>query len=298
MAGIFGFFDYTKPGPGVDKEAPQKHGFFVFWEILGRKFWKLTGLNLLYAVCSIPAFIIYFLLVSSVMPFFQEFATNAGYELSDLYTSIIFLTAILANLLLIIFGAGPVSAGFSYVLRNYSRQEHAWILSDFFDHFKKNFLQGLIAFLIDIVAMVVIVGNIYFYSGDTPLSPTLKTIMITIFSVICIFYTMMHFYIYPMMVTFDLKLKHIYRNAFLMTMIKLPQNIVILFTTVSITAIISYLSISLNVMILAIISAVILYSFLGFMQVSYSYPVMAKLLIAKDENTLSEPDEDTISEDI
>jgi hypothetical protein len=29
MAGFFGFFDYTKPGPGIDKDEPQKAAIFV-----------------------------------------------------------------------------------------------------------------------------------------------------------------------------------------------------------------------------------------------------------------------------
>ena len=32
MAGFFGFLDFTKEGPGVRKDAPQKKAFFVFFE--------------------------------------------------------------------------------------------------------------------------------------------------------------------------------------------------------------------------------------------------------------------------
>ena len=47
-------FNYSKPGPGVDKDGPQKKRFFYFFELFGRKFWKLIELNLLYLVCCIP----------------------------------------------------------------------------------------------------------------------------------------------------------------------------------------------------------------------------------------------------
>ena len=34
MAGLFGgLFNYDKEGPGVDKNAPKKKGFIVFFEI-------------------------------------------------------------------------------------------------------------------------------------------------------------------------------------------------------------------------------------------------------------------------
>ncbi|MBQ1210982.1 MAG: YesL family protein [Clostridia bacterium] len=45
---------YNRPGPGVDKNAPQKKSFVVFFEILGRKFWKLCIANLLYLVAFLP----------------------------------------------------------------------------------------------------------------------------------------------------------------------------------------------------------------------------------------------------
>ena len=54
MAGFFGLFDYSKPGPGVDKNAPRKKGFVVFFEIYFRKFWKLILVNLLYVLVSLP----------------------------------------------------------------------------------------------------------------------------------------------------------------------------------------------------------------------------------------------------
>lgn len=54
MAGLFGMFNYEKPGPGVDKNAPKKKKFFVFMEIFGRKFWRLMIVNLLYLLFSLP----------------------------------------------------------------------------------------------------------------------------------------------------------------------------------------------------------------------------------------------------
>lgn len=54
MAGFFGLFDYSKPGPGISKEEPQKRRFFVYFEILFSRFWKLIILNLLYVLFCIP----------------------------------------------------------------------------------------------------------------------------------------------------------------------------------------------------------------------------------------------------
>lgn len=50
----FKLFDYQSSGKGVSKAAPQKKPFFRYWEIFGRKFWKIIELNMLYVLFCIP----------------------------------------------------------------------------------------------------------------------------------------------------------------------------------------------------------------------------------------------------
>ncbi len=54
MAGLFGFFNYEKAGPGIAKDAPQKRGPFKFFEFFFRNFWKLLVNNAFYALISFP----------------------------------------------------------------------------------------------------------------------------------------------------------------------------------------------------------------------------------------------------
>ena len=54
MGLISNMFNYSKPGPGVEKEEQQKRRFFLFFELFFRKFWKLIQLNLLYLLFWIP----------------------------------------------------------------------------------------------------------------------------------------------------------------------------------------------------------------------------------------------------
>lgn len=46
----FGFFDYTKPGPGVDKKAPKKKAFFAFLELWFNNIWSLISVNISYSL--------------------------------------------------------------------------------------------------------------------------------------------------------------------------------------------------------------------------------------------------------
>ncbi len=48
------FFDYQSSGKGVAKNAPQKKPFFRYFEILGRKFWQVLELNLLFVLFCLP----------------------------------------------------------------------------------------------------------------------------------------------------------------------------------------------------------------------------------------------------
>ncbi len=48
------FFNPSKPGPGVSKNAPKKKRFFLFWELYFRKFFKLIQANLLFILFSLP----------------------------------------------------------------------------------------------------------------------------------------------------------------------------------------------------------------------------------------------------
>ena len=40
MAGFFGIGDFTKEGPGIEKDAPEKKKIVVFFETFFRNFWK------------------------------------------------------------------------------------------------------------------------------------------------------------------------------------------------------------------------------------------------------------------
>lgn len=46
--------NFEKEGPGVPKDAPQKTGLALFFDILSLQFWQICKLNLIFLVCCIP----------------------------------------------------------------------------------------------------------------------------------------------------------------------------------------------------------------------------------------------------
>ena len=46
--------NYNKPGPGINKDAPEKKGFKLMFDILGREFWGLWALNFYFLAACLP----------------------------------------------------------------------------------------------------------------------------------------------------------------------------------------------------------------------------------------------------
>ena len=146
------FNRYLKEGPGVEKDAPQKNRFFLFFELFGRKFTKLILLNVLYFLLLIP-FIIGGFMTFSINP---NIITDGAINLALIKTfpPIVFSGDIIGTIVfaLSFIISGPATAGFVYVIRNFQNQEHSWVRSDFFEQFKLNFKQGALIGIIDFIA--------------------------------------------------------------------------------------------------------------------------------------------------
>ncbi|HHV75018.1 MAG TPA: DUF624 domain-containing protein [Thermoanaerobacterium sp.] len=132
------------------------------------------------------------------------------------------------NLLLIvscipIVTIGPALAGFNNVLRNHALNRNVWLWNDFKDGFVKNFKQSFIITLINALAAFILINNYKIYSSYSTGFIKIAGSYITIF--IGFILVLMNVYIYPLMVTYDLKIKHIYKNALIFSIIKLPQTI-------------------------------------------------------------------------
>lgn len=272
------FNGYMKEGPGVSKNAPEKHRFFLFFELFGRKFTKLIKLNMMMFVCLLPLALGIYMSVN-LNP---QIISNGEINSINLGTMPLFVFSGdiigMAIFVLSIFVAAPATAGFTYVIRNFQREEHAWVFSDFKDNFKSNFKQAVALGFIDAAVYLLMYVAFVFYRFQMPvinpgmakLAPVLTALIV----MMCIIYTWMHYYIYVMMVTFDLKLKDMFRNSLLFAIGKLPLNLLI---TIICGAII-FLSVY-YIAIGAILSFVITLSLLGYIVIFSVYPTIDNYLI-------------------
>lgn len=234
MAGFFGLFDYTKEGPGVPKDAPPKSRFIVFFEVLGRKFWNIVKVNLLFGVFNIPAilFVLFFSMYYLQLLIPIESMTDPQ---SELYSYLVggAIPLLIIFLCLPVITVGPAQAGMTYILRNYSREEHAFIWGDFKENALKNFKQGLIVGIINLIITVIVLLDIYIYM-KLPNDNLLMTAGSALIIVAFVVFMMMSMYIYPMMVTFNLTIRQLYKNAFLFAIMKFIPNLLILIVCLAI----------------------------------------------------------------
>ena len=207
------FFNYDKPGPGVDKDAPKKKGIFLYFELFFRKFWLLIKVNMLYFLVSLPVMAIYnFLIINEIATLFPGLPVVNQWQWSVIGTVI----------LTILWGSGPVTGGFVYILRNYSREEHAWMVSDFFEKAKESFKLGITVLLLDIlfIFLGIVAFNVYFMliRQGTAIAKYALAALFVFFA----FYTFMHYYVYELGVTFENKTFKTIKNALIIGIATLP----------------------------------------------------------------------------
>lgn len=217
FGGLFNRMYYGNPNKPDLKEDDIKVGKFkLFFTVLQVRFWKLLQLNLMYSIFWAPAF---FLVYINLMAVTQspEIIEISGNIYSYLFTMFVFL-------LPLILLTGPATAGAVYIIRNWARDEHAWILSDFKDAWKKNWKESLLIMLINGLAIIIIYVNINFYSFQNKFIFMLLKYLIIMLALV---FSMMNMFVFPMLVTYKLKLREIYKNAFIFTMAELPRAFII-----------------------------------------------------------------------
>lgn len=278
MAGIFGFFDYTKPGKGVSKDEPEKKGIALYFDILLKRFWKLITLNLIYIIASIPAIIIGWFISTYLVTWA---AAHAGINIGETASTLSLLCVFLTIVFLHICGSGPATAALNYVIRKYVNDTHAWVWTDFKDSLKGNFKQGIASYFINIAVFSLLLFAFFFYTYVQN-TQVLSLLRIVIIVVAALFY-LMQMYVYQMMSGFVLKLKYIYKNAFLLTILGLPKNIL----AAIVSAIIIYVIFSLMMSVPLtgiIIILLMLYSLITFTQIFMTNNVVKKYMLPSSAN--------------
>ena len=227
--------NYNKEGPGVGKDEPEKNIFITGFTLYKRNFWNFMKIDLIYTLSSIPMlaillylFIIFFYPHLSTLIAMLAQGTPVDEEAARATFFGIF-SGIFAAELFFLIGAGPSSEYFAYAVKCMTRDEHLWVWSDFKSKFSENFKQAIAVCITDIVLMTLfLIALPFYYSYYKATGNVIFMILEIILLAFIGIYLLMHGYIYQMLVTFENKLTILYKNAFLLAVAKLPQNILLL----------------------------------------------------------------------
>ena len=221
---------YGKQGKGdyTVADMPQNR-LALFGEVLKVRWSGLFGVNLLYMVTWIPAIAWTFI---NVLALYNMLNAEAGVSGDDI---IGLMNTWLMVMIPCIAITGPFNAGVTYVLRNWARDEHSFVLSDFKDALKANWKQSLVMSLIDGIMPFLMYTGLRFY-GAMMARSGIYAVPLGLMLLVGIVWTLASMLAYPMLITYDLKTKDVIRNSVLLSVAKLPFAVLIKLLTLVIPA--------------------------------------------------------------
>ena len=252
----FNIFDrlYGTDGPGVDNDEPpvlEDPSLINFFKLTWRKLWKVFSVNLIYIFGNFPllflaVYISKWTQIETAAPAYVGYSALYGSALASpspvtasllgIYgrTGTVYLDTPLSKVflfaaILVIFTFGVVNVGCTRILRTMVREEPMFFRQDFFEAIKKNWKQALIFGVFDCVICALLVFDIVWFNANTGG-------MITFFLVVswgtAIIYAMMRMYVYLMMITFDLSIPKLLKNALIFTALGIKRNLLALLGSV------------------------------------------------------------------
>lgn len=138
---------------------------------------------------------------------------------------------VLLSIPVLTYGLGEV--GLANVTRNVSREKHSFGAQDFFETVKKNWKQGLLLGILNLLVSALLIFDVwYFYNTDG----TMATVFLGITLFLLFTVTVMRYYVPFMTVTFSLKTKQLLKNSFKFVFLNLPKNLIIFFSNLAFCA--------------------------------------------------------------
>ena len=247
---------YGKSGKGDFRKEDLPHTRRqLFFDTLKTRLSGLCRINLLYMLIFLPAMILIMFhftnllsITSNLMMIEQndyagyvETLTEAEQEITlteDQYNELKnsgiryndYLDGTILRLLIWLIPCiaitGPFTAGLSYVTRNWARDEHAFIWTDFKDAMKANWKQALVlSSITSILPLLVYLGWTFYgqMAAKNPIMFVPQVLVVLVAFLWAISITYMH----PLAITYELKMKDLIRNGLLLGVARLPMSVAI-----------------------------------------------------------------------
>ncbi len=237
----------------ADDDRDHPRNFPFFFKLLWRNFSRVFTLNIYFVLGAVGLWLLILLLSGVVGP-------HSMAPTSDLYAPLLGASSFvetpspILNLLLSIHGTvteisvmtpfmkvltvlaviilmatfGPVTTGVTYNIRNIVRGEPLFLWQDFWHAIKVNLRQSILLGIIDLSVLALLGYGIFFYYLNLGTADIFGTFFLFTL-VLIVFYLMMRKYLYTMLVTFELSIFKLFKNALIFALLGLGRNIIALF---------------------------------------------------------------------
>lgn len=134
------------------------------------------------------------------------------------------------NVLTIICCIPIVTVGASFTAMNYvalkmARNEECYITRGFFKSFKENFKQATIIWLLQVLVILVLIGDYLIMSQATAQFPFFIKSVVLVVAVMLVFTSL---YVYPSLARFTNPVGRTIKNAFMMSLIQFPKTLLMI----------------------------------------------------------------------
>lgn len=301
----FKLFDMNRDGPGVSKdEKPFVPNLISMPKFYFRNFSRILSLNfLMLPLLLIPLAIVYIFIVAPTTPSETSILYSTLYgshvlgesplwstllgaygiqlNLPTFSPAIIWVMLILAVIFAVIWGW--INVGAAYCTRNMLKGDPVFMTSDFFYAIKRNLWSGLLLGLIDVGILAILIIDFVYFSriGGSFMLDTFYIVTCGL----CIIYFFMRFYIYLMLITFDIKISKIFKNALIFSVLGVGRNLMSLLgiaVLIGINVALILLLAPIGIVVPIILPMIYLLPSINLL-VSYgAYPVIEKYMIKEN----------------
>jgi uncharacterized membrane protein YesL len=297
----FKLFDMNRDGKGAVEEN-TKPNLAYFFKSLWRKFPQLLRLNLLMLFQILPLIFIAIVFLAGdktpsatsttyapLLGIDQVLSTPSASQTLDMsliqmglpvFSTAVTCTIIVLVLFLLVTW-GWQNIGATYVLRGLVRGDAVFVFTDYFYAIKRNLKQGFIVGILDLIfSGVLVIDFVYFYQR-TGAAFGLDFMYFVIFA-LAIIYFIMRFYIYLLLITFDMKTFKIIKNSFIFSILGIKRNIMALLGIAVVTilhALLIWFLISTPLGFTMILPFIYVLALTAFMSAYAAYPIIDKYLI-------------------
>ena len=255
-----------------EADAPKekkKRAFFVFWSVIFENLGKFFMLNLFYGIIfsliALAGLMINLILTENE---YAQFISNIPL--------LVFGVLLLGGLLL-----GPITAACTYIYRNLKSGKHITFFSDFFAQYKSNYKQSILFGIFDAIIITSVLALLTFFRGILAIGANIQTTLILCLIALFLFvYYSMRPYIYLQIVSINLKLPQIVRNALFFTFRGVKQNILSFILFAVMVGLGALITVTPWLALLWLIGG---FSLTGFLQIFCVYNVFHHHLIAPEE---------------